>query len=567
MASPSPHWMFPRPHRKLIRVPQTTAAFATVATGAPWTGNRELQIEFENALEGVGLKKAGEHSERYRGRGGSGGRTHASMLYALGLYFLWKESPDAPEEVHLTLAGQALVDQEDALPILRKQVLAHQFPSAYSVGTRIDRRFRVRPFVLLLKLLRDPDLGGYLTDAEIASCVLTYGEGHSAREMEKVKARVLAYRQRGLESLDEDFAECFLGGDDDPATMRKAIETSSGKLGAVANTSAQWLRYTGYAQPADGADYGSEAATVTAINEDLLDEIDEAITEWGRKPLDVMFEGGETPYDRLMAAAAFQRTYGRKVGGVKDQRHIGQLRQMSEHTRLTAQVTASVVHLYPTEMIERVTDELVAEVVNHSGLDPRDVRRCLESLISSPQDGLDQFLDRYQQMAFSSRDEALAFEKATANVLADVFGLEAIQVGQSGRVPDVEVWTDDWLGIIDTKAYSAYGLESDHQLRMQTSYVPRYADGRDGAALKFFMYIAGGFAPSFNANLKKVIRETGVDGSGIGIIAWIKLIVAYRDSGLGHDDLLRIWSLGREITVRDVQDLLEEARSARSGRS
>lgn len=145
-------------------------------------------------------------------------------------------------------------------------------------------------------------------------------------------------------------------------------------------------------------------------------------------------------------------------------------------------------------------------------------------------------------MAFSGVEESLLFEQATANVMENVFGLDATHVGQRGRVPDVEVSSDNWVGIIDTKAYAAYDLPSDHQLRMQTSYVPKDLSG--DSELAFFMYVAGGFAPSINGKLSKVIDATGIPGSGIGIVPWIQLINGYEDSGLDREDLRELWSIG-----------------------
>lgn len=572
MASTKQYWMFTRPHRKLIRVPKSTAAFAAVALGEMWEGNRPLQMAFENELEHNGLKVVGEHSERDRGAGGSGGRTHAALLYSLGLFFTYKADQSADEEVHLTWAGQALVDQEDALPVLRRQVLAHQFPSPYSIAIRVDERFRLRPFVLLLRLLRDPDLEGFLADAEIAAAVVPYAEAHTAAEAKRIKERVLAFRRNGLDSLGSDFPE-KVGIAGDEQTLKKHIFKSDGKLGAIANTAAQWLRYTGFAQAAPGKEHGNAARTVTAVNPNLLDEIDAAIAEWGAGTVDGLkqIRDALAEVQRLMripkrkrdaaavtaaelsahrAAAAFQRTYGRTPARQKDTRKLGDLRQASQKARTTGMVTASLIHLFQTEPVLAVTDEVVARVVNHSGLDEKTVRTTLTELIRSPQEGLSQFLDRYQQMAFSGTDEAIAFEKATAAVMRDVFGLRARQVGQAGRVPDVEVEADAWVGIVDTKAYPAYDLPSDHQLRMQTSYVPAYKGKTPDLA--FFMYVAGGFAPSFNANLSKIMQATSVPGSGIGIIPWIELIRGYETSSLDHEDLRRLWSAGREITVQDV---------------
>lgn len=553
------YWMFTRPHRKLILVPKTTAAFATVALGEKWKGNRQLQIEFETALERNGLKRIGEHSERDRGQGGSGGRTHGSLLYSLGLFCTYKEDASTDEEVHLTLAGQALVDQEDALPILRRQVLAHQFPSPYSIGIRLDERFRLRPFVLLLRLLRDPDLDGYLTDAEIAAAVIPYAEGHSSADVAEIKGRVLRFRADGLDSLDAGFTE-MVGLSNDPKPLSHHVHTSAGKLGGIAHTAVQWLRYTGYAQPSPGTDHGRSEKTVTAVNPNLLDEIDTAIAVWSSTPL-ISVKAIHQAVDKLAAhraATAFQRTYGRTPTRQKDTRKLKDLRQTSQHARTTGMVAASLVHLFQTEPVRAVTDDVVARVASHSGLDEKTVRTTLAELIRTPQQGLSQFLDRYQQMAFSGQDEAIPFEKATAAVMRDVFGLQARHVGQAGRKPDVEINTGTWAGIIDTKAYPAYDLPSDHQLRMQTSYVPAYKKKKP--KLEFFMYVSGGFAPRFNTKLSLVTRATQVAGSGIGIVPLIELIKGYEASSLDHEDLRRLWSIGREITVEDVVSALSNGR-------
>uniref|UniRef100_UPI001C931969 hypothetical protein n=1 Tax=Staphylococcus epidermidis TaxID=1282 RepID=UPI001C931969 len=90
-------------------------------------------------------------------------------------------------------------------------------------------------------------------------------------------------------------------------------------------------------------------------------------------------------------------------------------------------------------------------------------------------------------------------------------------VGQTGTVPDVEVWSETWGGIIDTKAYAAYDLPHDHQLRMHADYVPDYAGGVQGKPPEFFLYVSGGFTPNFNAKLRNVIARAGTAGSGMAI--------------------------------------------------
>ncbi|WP_336644847.1 hypothetical protein [Microbacterium sp. USHLN186] len=544
------YWFVTRPHRKLIRVPKSLAAFSGVAAGMRWNGNAELQMAYENRLEALDLKRPGEHTERARGRGGSGGRTHAQMLYALGLFFFHRDSEESDEEVHLTLAGQSLVDQEDALPVLRKQVLGFQFPSAYSVAkpVDVDRRFRLRPFVLLLRLLSDSRLGGYVTDEEIAACVLGYATRHSARQATAVADRVLDFRARGIESLEGDFADRFGAGKSAEQLIRTTLKD-------VANTFAQWLRYTGYATESNGVDFGRpDVKTVTALNTDLMHDIEAQVAEWSTKPLLAMNEGTGTAYDASRAAEAYQRTYGVKAGATKDQRQISAVRRTSTNDRTIGLISAALSHLYATTIVTEPTAAVVDAIVTHTGLDREIVRTGVSQLIATPRAGLGQFLDRYQQMAFSGTEEAIAFEKATAEVMRTVFNLEAAHVGQGGRVPDVEVRSASWVGIVDTKAYAAYALESDHQLRMQTSYIPAYQGLH--LPLGFFLYIAGGFAPSFTPNLRKISAATGVPGAGIAIHPWLDLIDTYLDSGLDHEDLLRLWTSNREITPADIASLV-----------
>lgn len=557
-----PYWWVTRPHRKLIRIPKSLAAFAGVASGQEWAGNRQLQIDFETRLEQLDLKERGDHTERARGAGGSGGRTHAQLLYSLGLFFYHREDDSACEEVHLTLAGQALVDQEDALPIIRKQVLAYQFPSAYSTASsvNVDRKFKLRPFVLVLKLLRHPSLGGYITDKEIAACVIGDAVRHTDKEADRIAEQILNFRNYGASSLSANFA--FRMKPPRASGGKTAEQLINSSLKDIANTLAQWIRYTGYAAPAPGEVYGASEKTVTALNASMIDEIDAVIEEWSSKPLLKMYEPEGDKFATQEASKAFQRSYGVKVGMVKDQRNIREIRGKSETDRTLGLVSASLTHLYATQIVTEPSSEVIDAVVNHSGLDRTSVASALSSLIASPAAGVNAFLDRYEQMAFSGQDEAINFEKATQQVLQRTFGLGSRHVGQGGTLPDVEVWSEDWGGIIDTKAYAAYDLPHDHQLRMHADYVPDYAGGVDGKPLEFFMYLSGGFAPSFNAKLRNVIDKASVAGSGIAIQPWRQLILGYPDSGLSHGDLLRMWSMGREVTSADVAEYLRGDRKA-----
>ena len=104
------YWWVTRPKRKLNPIPEELAAFCSTALGKKWTRNRDSHIEFEIELEQTGTKRVGER----RDASGSGGRTHAAMLYSLGLWF------EKNETVFLTLAGEAIMQGKSPVPVLKK---------------------------------------------------------------------------------------------------------------------------------------------------------------------------------------------------------------------------------------------------------------------------------------------------------------------------------------------------------------------------------------------------------------------------------------------------------------
>ncbi|GAA4834967.1 AlwI family type II restriction endonuclease [Garicola koreensis] len=562
MANILPYWMIPRPKRKLELIPQSLRIFAGVATGTSWDGNTPIKKTFEDALDGANFKRSGDYTERAQGRGGSGGRTHGALLYSLGLWFRHQNDPKTPQEVHLTLAGQALVDQKPAFPILRKQVLAFQFPSAYSVRVNVDRKYRLRPFIALLKLLKREELRGYLTTEEVAACVIGYTTGHSDTQIGKTVDRILKFRADGTSSLPNDFTTALRSPISNKQWDAQALISNGGTLGDIADTFIQWLRYIGYGVAVDGEVFDAGRKTVTALNLSMEQEIDQAIDDWGQKPLQTMYEPENDRFALAESAKAFQRTYGVKVGMKKDQRTIRDIQAWTSSERTLAIVSASLNHLYFTQVVTEITDDVVDAVGNHCGLDLKTVRESLETLISSPTHGISAFLDRYEEMSRSGTDKAIAFEKATAEILEHTFGLGARQLGQTGAVPDVEAWSEDWGIIIDTKAYQAYGLPIDHQRAMHADYVPAYAASLQGRPLKAFAYISNGFAKSFDANLRKTVTRAqshvaDVQGSGISMVPWRQVIMAYEKGELTKENLLQLWTMGREVTPKDVQDLID----------
>ena len=219
MAKGQDYWWVTRPKRKLNTIPEELAAFCTVALGKQWVRNRKIQIAYEVELEQSGTKRIGER----RDASGSGGRTHAAMLYSLGLWFEFRG------QVFLTLAGEAIMQGKSPVAILKKQVLRFQYPSPYSESVKMSERFKIRPFIFLLRLLVDERIN-HLTQEEIAWIVAIEAENESAKCYENVIEHILRYRSYGVSVFSEDY---FVKHD-----------ASQSNLMDVANTMMNWLDYT-----------------------------------------------------------------------------------------------------------------------------------------------------------------------------------------------------------------------------------------------------------------------------------------------------------------------------------
>ena len=171
------YWWVTRPKRKLNSIPEVLAAFSNVALSVRWSAARNVHILFEEELERDGLKRVGER----RDHSGSGGRTYQAWLSSLGLIFI-QESTGTP---FLTLAGEAIIQGKSPVTILKDQVLKYQFPSSFGIKTHVSGRFKVHPFIFLLRLLWDQRIK-YLTVDEIAKIVITEGENDSEQCFEHV---------------------------------------------------------------------------------------------------------------------------------------------------------------------------------------------------------------------------------------------------------------------------------------------------------------------------------------------------------------------------------------------
>ena len=173
-------WWVTRPKRKLNSIPEVLATLADVSLNQAWHGQRGIHLSLEEALEAANLKRTGER----RDQTGGGGRTYVAWVASLGLIFTQQSTGN----LKLTLAGEAIMNGDSPVEILKNQILKYQFPSAFSLsrGVKVSPRFKIRPFKFLLRLLMDEEIE-YLTEEEIAKIIITNAENETESCYKNVK--------------------------------------------------------------------------------------------------------------------------------------------------------------------------------------------------------------------------------------------------------------------------------------------------------------------------------------------------------------------------------------------
>jgi hypothetical protein len=516
------YWWVTRPKRKLDSIPQVLALFAKQAIDQVWNGQRTSHLSIEEALEESGLKRTGLR----RDHTGGGGRTYMAWLKSLGLLFQQKET----KEIKLTLAGEAIMNGESPVEILRDQIIKYQIPSSFSIsrGVNVSRRFKVHPFWFLFRLLTDDRLG-WLTQEEIAKIVITEGESDKENCIEKVIGHIIRFREEGDQCLDKDFIEKY-------KTSKGMINLTDpyGHLRDVANTLVNWLEYTQYITRDDGK--------IT-----ILDDARKEAERIAANPPAFIARPDDEEF--------FQRRYGLDPHHKKDTRNL-----LDTHT-ITPKIVAEMivkqafVELTLEKPIMGISGSLVNEITEKTGLDQGLVAETLEKYY--PHGAVSAFLSTYFNMAFNGKEECRDFEIATANIFKDIFHFTSRHIaGGAKEVPDVLLVSDEdgWQAIIDTKAYSRYELPADQRDRMIYHYLPEIGKYSDSPyPLAFFSYIAGGFKPTIDKALEKIVQAAGINGSAMPVRNFIRLAEMQNKHPYTHREIRNIFSLNKRIDITDIE--------------
>jgi hypothetical protein len=257
--------------------------------------------------------------------------------------------------------------------------------------------------------------------------------------------------------------------------------------------------------------------------------------------------------DRPEQHEYFQRKYGIDPKHNKDTRNLTATKTITAKIINEQKVKQAFVSESLKTPITRITPDLVDRITEQTGLDAKLVEEALLRLY--PRGAIGSFMTEYFEMAFKGRDEATEFEKATVRLFQEVFGFDARHVGPIGLTPDVLLLSDSdgYCGIIDNKAYSKYTISNDHHNRMVHNYIEgleNYCSSSN--RLAFFSYIAGGFGSNINAQLMRIINETGVHGSAIAVSNVIQMVEKQQTDPYTHAQIKDLFSLDRQVLLTDL---------------
>ena len=450
---------------------------------------------------------------------------------SLGLVF----TQESTNKSYLTLAGEAIMQGRSPVEILKNQVLKYQFPSPFSLSaqsskTRVNERFRIRPFRFLLKLLRD-DRIQYLTNEEIAKVIIVEAENESEQCYEYIVNRILRYREYGDEILDEDFFIKYA-----PSSGKVNPEHPYSHLADTANTLVNWLDYTQLIYREEGG--------VVKLLDDKKEEIDYILAN--RPPF----------IDRPEEQEYFQRKYGLDPWHQKDTRNLANTKTITTRMIDMQRIRQAFITYSIHRPIKTITNEIVDYVVNVTGADGKLVENTL--LETYPNGAISGFMTEYFEMAFKGTEEAVQFETATTELFREVFGFTATHLGQTGSksAPDVLLLSNDegYQAIIDNKAYSKYSISGDHHNRMVHNYIENISKYSEySQPIGFFAYIAGGFGNQIDRQIQSIVAESGVHGSGMTVSNMIKLVEKQNEKNLTHKDIRNIFSVDRQIVLSDIE--------------
>lgn len=542
-------WWTTRPTRDLRDLPDSLRAFAGIAEGAKWAGNRELHKRFE-----VENPAKTSHSGTH-GSEGSGGRTWAAWLRLWGMWY---------DSGHVTLTDAARLilgarRPEDVHKQIVHMIMTFQITSSYHEGLpRLDYSgFRVFPFRLMLEMLLDKRVGHLQVD-EIALFLLSIRD-HS--EYERAVSEITAWREETRGADADDRREMLMQRA--KAHMKRHHKGRSDSPGTV---DGHWRSV-------------KDVANTFAVNMSYITEIkyDKKrgriyVTDADAPAASGLLEKyAGVPFSGLygFSEAAFARRYGmrfdrRKASGkhtrprTQAQKRLARISDAIEDARRGADGLAGDALL---EAVRARTGYRTEEISEALESDPAAARRAAE--------GEEGHMESHYVRCAGRGEEHAEFEGLTRR-LFELMGFKAQKAraerkgGVSAEVDGLVLSDEAGLsGILECKGGGRYAFPVGDCEKMKHVYIESFRSKSTGGRrydLDFFTYVVGTSAGGM-ANFEGIARDTGVRGS---VVYARDLFRLYREVETGRLSPMAAWRM-LKCNGRVTQQYIEAEVEAAAG--
>lgn len=496
--------MFPRNIRRTDawKVAQILSLFeAAIREG---TTKSEIEKGFIKNLKKANLQAARALETRDENPGDF--RTYRTQLSALGLIYVNQDGA-----IDFTKAGRDILEGLSPVKILQSQVLRHQYPSCYSLSSqvKIDGNIKLRPFVVVLKLLQDERLNGFLTNTESAIPVAL---GKTEADHDELVEAVLNLR------AGASFEEVTRLG------SLRTIRIAPGNLkkDELMNIGNTFLNVLIGARLIE-KDTSGIGTTRYVANLDYLDQISAAC------------KGKFTPFRNPESNESFQREYGAWDGKKDTETRNSTKTLKGESPKIS--VIKSAYFAYQEDRGMRLTNELPEKFVNetkeHYGFTELEIKSALESFINLARDDDER---EFLRIAQGGTTTATAFEKKIRAIFEDNFRIRAYHTGQRKRKTGVGGFTDILLifespsgcVILDAKSTPKYDLSSSDYRAMQ-NYCEQFQElpeVKSGSPLLAAGFVSYSFSEGVSSRLKNLSLEMNnlpfFSLSAATLLSWIK---------------------------------------------
>lgn len=454
-----------------------------------WAGNQKLQDAFCKSLEVAELKRTGDQYDPKSG----GPRTYLAQLFCLGLIF-----HRANKKIHLTKAGEDLAKGSAPLPILQHQLLTHQYPSAYSGNrnVKINPRLKVKPFLFILELLMNKDLG-YLTNEEI-SIPMIYGHNRSCLKLCIEKILKLRTGKSLLEVIDDKEKDLYLPRSNGDIKQRLM------NISDIGNTCKNYL----------------QACCLISVDIDAGQQ-KYYVAEDMKHIIWSYLETADEFIDSDKGNESFQRAYG-AWDRRKDTRRIKTERSERIISPEDGIILSHFYELAGKNLIKELPESFVDKMYLDFGFPKQKVRDVVQSHLPR---SLDFFEATFLELSKSGIGGALDFEKAVCSLFEKKLHFKTKCTGQQRRKGKIGGYADVFAvaldnkhcAIIDAKASARYSLPASDCRAVMHDYIPNYLELTTNKSLKieFGLFVAGGYKGNINTKLKRIKETSKIDCSAI----------------------------------------------------